>query len=58
MTSEKSKLINIADLKDVQQWMRRFNISKEELLAAVDKFGPSVEAVSLGLRRGNGILMN
>jgi hypothetical protein len=55
MPSEKSKLINISDLKDVQYWMRRFNISKEELLTAVDKFGPSVEAVSIGLRKGNGI---
>jgi hypothetical protein len=55
MPSEKSTLINIADLKDVQYWMRRFNISKEELLTAVEKFGPSVEAVSVGLRKAIGI---
>jgi Protein of unknown function (DUF3606) len=38
------------DLKEVQQWMRHFNVSKEELLRAVEKFGPAVDAVSLGLK--------
>jgi hypothetical protein len=42
--------INVQDLKDVQRWMRHFNISKEELLTAVDQFGPAVERISLGLK--------
>jgi hypothetical protein len=43
-------LIDVHDLKEVQQWMRHFNVSKEELLRAVEKFGPAVDAVSLGLK--------
>jgi hypothetical protein len=39
----------VHDLKEVQQWMRHFNVSKEELLRAVEKFGAAVDAVSLGL---------
>jgi hypothetical protein len=42
--------IKVHDLKDVQRWMRHFNISREGLLAAVEEFGPTVENVSLGLR--------
>jgi hypothetical protein len=51
MRAQKSELINISDLKNVQLWMRRFNISKEELLEAVEKFGPSAEAISIGLKK-------
>jgi hypothetical protein len=53
MTMSKSKVIDVKDLKDVQRWMRHFNISKEELFAAVEKFGPSAEAISLGMRKGS-----
>ena len=41
--------INVHDLKEIQRWMRELNVSKEELLKAVEKFGPSAEAVSIGL---------
>jgi hypothetical protein len=54
MPWQKAELINIADMKDVQRWMRRLNISKEELLLAVEKFGPSADAVSIGLQRTSG----
>jgi hypothetical protein len=37
-------------MKDIQRWMRQFNISKEELLAAVEEFGPAVDRISLGLK--------
>jgi hypothetical protein len=30
--------------------MRQFNISKEELLAAVEEFGPAVDRISFGLK--------
>ena len=43
-------LINLHDLKEIQRWMRYFNVSKEELFRAVEKFGPAVDAVSLGLK--------
>jgi hypothetical protein len=51
MPGAKSDLINLADLGDVQRWMREFNISKEELIAAVHKFGASKEDVSAGLQK-------
>jgi hypothetical protein len=53
MQAQKTELINICDLKNLQQWMRRFNISKEELLEAVEKFGPSAEAISIGLKKSD-----
>jgi hypothetical protein len=50
MPPQKPVRIDVQDLKDVQRWMRHFNISKEELLTAVEKFGPCVDRVSLGLK--------
>ena len=41
--------INVYDLKEIQRWMRELNVSKEELLRAVEKFGSSADAVSIGL---------
>jgi hypothetical protein len=41
--------INVHDFKEIQRWMRELNVSKEELLKAVEKFGSSAETVSLGL---------
>jgi hypothetical protein len=48
----KTDQINVYDLKEIQRWMRELNVSKEELLKAVEKFGSSAEAVSLGLNQG------
>jgi hypothetical protein len=48
--SQNTVLIDVQDLKEVQRWMRHFNVSKEELLRAVEKFGPAVDAVSIGLK--------
>jgi phosphoribosylamine---glycine ligase len=50
LPTQKTVLINVQDLKDVQRWMRHFNISKEELLRAVEEFGSAVDRVSLGLK--------
>lgn len=48
----KTDQINVYDLKEIQRWMIELNISKEEFLKAVEKFGSSAEAVSLGLNQG------
>jgi hypothetical protein len=46
---KKPDQINVHDLKEIQRWMRELNLSKEELLKAIETFGSSVEAVSIGL---------
>jgi hypothetical protein len=48
----KTDQINVYDLKEIQRWMIELNVSKEEFLKAVEKFGSSAEAVSLGLNQG------
>ena len=50
MMTSHNRPINIQNLKEVQHWMRELNISKEELMAAVEKFGTSPEAVRFGLQ--------
>ena len=48
--SQNTVLIDVHDLKEVQRWMRHFNLSKEELFRAVEEFGPAADAVSVGLK--------
>jgi hypothetical protein len=50
LPAQKTVLINVHDMKDIQRWMRQFNISKEELLAAIEEFGPAVDRISFGLK--------
>jgi Protein of unknown function (DUF3606) len=52
--AQPNEVINMHDLKDIQRWMRHFNLSKEELISAVEKFGPTTRAVSFGIKKGDG----
>ena len=45
--------INMNEEYEVQDWSKKFGVSKEELAAAVKKVGPMARDVEVELKRGS-----